>query len=178
MLEAPTPEEDALSPAAVIMELQERMSNCGAHVRDPEVVHRAVGDAWHLHERVEHRLHVTERRRLPLAFRAADLCLQHAVYLEAIRAYLEAGGRSRGSALVLDRRGASAVGIAEDRWRFECNKPGAWVDQHVLEVELVAPGEVRTTWVEVRPIPAVEGWFERVWADFRAGAVYAADEEE
>lgn len=178
MLEAPIAEEDALSPAAVIMELQERMSSCGAHVRDPHVVHRAVGDAWHLHERVEGGLHVTERRRLPLAFRAADLCLTHAVYLEAIRAYLEAGGRSRGGFLVLDRGGASTVGIVEDRWRFDCNEPDAWVDQHVLEVAFVAPGEVRTTWVDVRPVPAVEGWFERVWADFRAGTVYAADEEE
>jgi hypothetical protein len=154
------------------------MSSCGAHVRDPDVVQRAVGDAWQLHERVERGLHVTERRKLPLAFRAADLCLTHAVYLEAIRAYLEAGGRSRGGFLVLNHGGASAVGISEDRWRFDCNEPGAWVDQHVLEVEFVAPGEVRTTWVPVRPIPTVDGRFERVWADFRAGAVYAADEEE
>jgi len=178
IVDEPNPGEDGLSPAAVILELQERMSSCGAHVRDPDVVRGAVGDAWRLYERVERGLHVAERRRLPLAFRAADLCLTHAVYLETIRAYLEAGGRSRGSVLVLDGSGASAVGNFGDRWRFDCNRPGAWVDQHVLEVAFVAPGEVRTTWVPVRPIPAVEGWFERVWADFRAGTVYAADEEE
>jgi len=32
--------------------------------------------------------------------------------------------------------------------------------------------------VGVRPIPAVEGWFENVWAEFRAGKVFSQQGDE
>ena len=110
-------------------------------------------------------------RALPTALWAADLCLTHSVYLEAILAYLDAGGRSRGSVLVLDGSGELPCAGLEDGWRFARNEPGAPVDGEILEVWMDGEGEVRTRWVPVRPVPTDEGWFEEVWREYREGRV-------
>jgi len=47
-----------------------------------------------------------------------DLCLTHYLYMEAIKIYIEEGGRSRGSFLVTERRGNHPEGIPEDDWNF------------------------------------------------------------
>ncbi len=163
--------ETPLAPAQVIGEIQARMSSSAAHVRDPSTVGGAVFAARKLLDRLTPDLKVSRVESLPVAFRAADLCLTHLVYLEAIRAYLEAGGRSRGSHLVLDREGELPCPSLDDAWRFKRNEPGASVDREVLEVWIEAEDEVKTRWVPVRPVPHDEGWFEEVWRDYREGRV-------
>ncbi|MFH1765500.1 MAG: oxidoreductase, partial [Gemmatimonadota bacterium] len=117
-------------------------------------------------------LRVTDLRAVPTAFWAADLCLTHLVYLEAIRAYLDAGGRSRGSALVLDPEGVLPCPSLDESWRFSRNGPGAEVDGQVLEVWVEDGEDVKTSWVPVRPIPEADGWFEEVWRDYREGRTF------
>ncbi|MGD2215385.1 MAG: FAD-binding protein [Gemmatimonadales bacterium] len=160
-----------LTPAQVIGEVQARMSRTAAHVRDPSAVGEEAQAARQLLDRLPSDLKVSRVESLPVAFRAADLCLTHLVYLEAIRAYLEAGGRSRGSALVLDREGELPCPNLDEAWRFKRNEPGASVDREVLEVWVDAQYEVKTRWVPVRPVPRDEGWFEQVWRDYREGRV-------
>jgi hypothetical protein len=83
------------------------------------------------------------------------------VYLSAITAYLERGGQSRGSFLVLD-----------DAGQWTLNPPGAFVDDHILEAS-VGPGLVpRMGWVEIRPLPVEDGWFETAWKAYRDGTVF------
>jgi len=83
------------------------------------------------------------------------------VYLTAIAEYLERGGQSRGSFLVADEAG---------QWTL--NPPGAFVDSHVLEVSVGRGMELSTAWVDVRPIPEEDGWFETAWKAFRNGTVF------
>jgi succinate dehydrogenase/fumarate reductase flavoprotein subunit len=167
----------SLSPATVLAEIQDRMSISAAHVRKPEVVATALEHAWLLLQRVDRELRVPRPKGLPMAFRVADLCLTHAVYLAAIAAYLNAGGRSRGGALVLDSAGEPCGAALDERWSFARNPPAARVDENILEVRYVAPGEVQTEWVAVRPVPTVNGWFEQVWADYRARKAVSVREE-
>jgi len=162
-----------LTAAAVIAEIQNRMSQSAGHVRDPAEVAAAVRSARALLERLPRDLRVSDASALPVAFRVADLCLTHWVYLEAIQAYLDAGGRSRGSALVLGRAGGLPGQGLEAEWRFERNEPGADVDRQILEVWLDAEGEVGKRWVAVRPVPTDEEWFEQMWRDYREGRVIA-----
>lgn len=166
-----TERANPLTPSEVIGEVQARMSRSAAHVRDPSAVSEAAQAARTLLDRLPRDLTVSRVESLPVAFRAADLCLTHLVYLEAIRAYLEAGGRSRGSALVLDRGGELPCPSLDDAWRFKRNEPAASVDREVLEVWIDADDEVRSQWVPVRPVPRDEGWFEEVWRDYREGRV-------
>jgi succinate dehydrogenase/fumarate reductase flavoprotein subunit len=171
-----TPAGDQISPSEVLIDVQDRMSANAAHIREATSVASAVSAAWALQSRVTGHLRVAERRKLPLALRAADLCLTHAVYLEAIAAYLAAGGRSRGSALVLDAEGEPIGAGLDAHWRVARHGADAKVERQVLEVRYRTDGEVERRWVDIRPIPADEDWFEQVWAEYRAGAIFSPSE--
>jgi hypothetical protein len=132
-------------------EIQERMSTCGAAVRDLEKIRSAVGEAWSLWARLKSELTVRSAKDLPEAFRVLDLGLTHAVYLEAIHEYLEKGGRSRGSYLVLDKAGAKPCPELGDAWRFALNPRLSFVDRKVLEVSLDNKGgRSRNGWTSGR----------------------------
>ncbi len=148
-------------------EIQERMSASGAAVRSEGGARRAAEEAWDLCARLETAMKVPAAKLLPEAFRNLDLGLTHALYLEAIREYLVKGGKSRGSYLVLDPGGAEPCPGMGPSWRFSMNLSGAFVDRKILEVSLDENGRVVKQWVEVRPIPDVDAWFENIWRDFR-----------
>lgn len=158
--------EASLFADAAIREIQGRMSTQAAHVRSAAGVEEAVGAAWKLVRRLSRELAVTELSELPTAYRAADLALAHAVYLEAIKEYLDQDGQSRGSAIVLTPEGQTPYPQAPDDWRFKTNEPGAPVDQRILEISLNDDGGVCKRWVDIRPIPEEDDWFETVWKDF------------
>ena len=155
-----------LLPEEAIAAIEETMSRCGAHIRDPLLVSGAVDGAWELKRRLDSGLRVTTAAAVPGAFRARELCLTHVVYLEALKEYLAKGGRSRGAALVLDRRGQRACEKLGDRWRFSLAEPDDFVNTKVLEIRLAAGEKIETDWVDIRPIPDEDGWFETVWDDY------------
>ena len=157
-------------------EIRERISTCGAAVRDPEKVRPAVREAWALCARLKSETTVRSTKDLPEAFRLLDLGLTHALYLEAIQEYLERGGRSRGSYLVLDKAGAGPCPELGDEWRFALNPRPSFVDQKILEISLDKPGRAVKEWVDVRPIPREDSWFENVWQDFRRGRTVGGKE--
>ena len=163
-------------PKEVLSEVQDRMSACAAFVRERKTVAAAAKEAWTLLRDLERNMRVTGRRGLPIAFRVADLCLTHAVYLEAIETYLAAGGGSRGGVIVLDAAG-TPCGAGLDDWNFRPANADSGPARRILEVSLEIPDAVKTEWVDVRPIPESDGWFERVWADFSAGDVFRPTEE-
>jgi len=161
-----------LKPEQVIAEIQERMSSCAAIVREVGAVRAAAEAAWRLCKRVRRE---SSSSSVPLAFRARDMCLTHALYLEALREYLERGGQSRGSYLVLDARGAPLDAKLDEEWRFGLAHPADFVSQNILEIELAADQQadvaaeqhVQKRWVPIRPIPKPDGWFENVWNEYR-----------
>jgi succinate dehydrogenase/fumarate reductase flavoprotein subunit len=155
-----------LAPSAAIREIQQRMSEHAAHVRSTEGIDEVVQSAWELVRRLPDELAIPTPAELPVAFHAVDLALTHAFYLEAIKEYLARGGQSRGSALVLAASSERACPPVADEWRFKCNEPGADVDRRVLEVALADDGSVLKQWVDIRPIPEEDEWFESVWQDF------------
>ena len=152
-------------------EIRERMSACGAAVRDPEKVRQAVGEAWSLYSRLKSEIKVRSVKDLAAAFKNLDLCLTHALYLEAINEYLSKGGRSRGSYLVLDKAGEKPCPELAGEWRTSLNPRPSFVDQKILEVSLTENGGVVKEWVDIRPIPREDLWFETVWAAFREDRV-------
>ncbi len=149
------------------LEIQERMSACGAAIRDPDKVSQAAEAAWDQLRRLRSGTAVGSARRLPAAFKNLDLCLTQALYLEAIKEYLDKGGKSRGSYLVLDGGGVEPCPELGAKWRFSLNPPRAFVDRKILEISLDGQGKAVKKWVDVRPVPSAEGWFEDVWREFR-----------
>jgi succinate dehydrogenase/fumarate reductase flavoprotein subunit len=149
-----------------LAEIRQRMSACGAHVRNPAEVAGETPRAWDLVGRLRRGLRIASPRSLPLAFKVLDLALTHAVYLEAIREYLDRGGKSRGSFIVPDGSGRLPSPGLDGRWAFSLAAPEDFTSRKILEVSLDARGKVRKDWVDVRPIPSAESWFENVWNDF------------
>jgi succinate dehydrogenase/fumarate reductase flavoprotein subunit len=147
--------------AEVRREIQLRTSSAGAHIRRLDAARTAADDAWRMCRELDAQAGVEGPADLPSAFRNRDLCLAHAVYLSAIAEYLERGGQSRGSFLVIGESGA-----------WSLNPPGAFVDTHILEVSVGRGLVPRAAWVDVRPVPAEDGWFETAWKAHRDGTVF------
>ena len=165
----------ALSTESCLVEVRRRMSACGAAVRDPEEVRSEKAAARELWLRARREIRVSSGRDLPKAFKALDLSLTHAVYLEAIGEYLARGGKSRGSYLVPDPSGRKPHPLLGDRWAFSLTCPSDFVSGNILEIRLDKKGRVRKRWTAVRPVPPAAGWFETVWNDFMKDGII--DEE-
>jgi succinate dehydrogenase/fumarate reductase flavoprotein subunit len=163
-------------PDSCISGIRQRMTRHGAHVRNPRDIRDAVMQAWRAVSDFENTLMVQDPNELPQAFKAIELALAHAFYLEAIQEYLDRGGKSRSSYLIMDPDGdLSCSGMGND-WRFSLTGPDAFVSRHILELSMDSTGQVLKNWVPVRPIPTVDPWFENVWRDFLDGKNYTEGE--
>lgn len=147
-------------------EIQERMSACGAHIRSLEKVNEAVEQAKELFEKLKTTNKIPSKKNLPAAFKNIDLCLTHIFYLEAIKEYLRKDGKSRGSYLVMDGDGKKPNDKISDEWKFSLNEEDVFVNQKILEISLDEKFNVQKNWVDVRPIPDEDTWFENVWNKF------------
>jgi hypothetical protein len=92
------------------------------------------------------------------------------MYLEAVAEYLNKGGRSRGSYLVLDSEGKFPAPALDPNAAFSLAEPDDFASRRILEIRLDNSGRPETHWTAIRPIPETDLWFENVWSDFRAGA--------
>jgi hypothetical protein len=62
--------------------------------------------------------------------------------------------------------GEQTSGIPENEVRFSITNEDAFVSHHILELSLEGGSRLTRQWVPVRPIPAVDHWFENVWRDY------------
>ncbi len=147
-------------------ELQNRMSAAGAHIRNLENVAKAAREAREQYSKMKAEMKISSPGDLPAAFRNLDLCLTHAIYLEAIQEYLEKGGKSRGSYLVMDPNGHKPSMELSDEWKFSLTDTHAFVNTKILEIQWDGGTSVQKNWVDVRPIPREDTWFENVWNEY------------
>jgi len=158
--------------------LQERMSRVGAHIRSMAELPQAVSDAWEQWEGLEaHGCGYDGPAEAAEALRNRQLAFAQAMYLEAILYAGQSGVGSRGSAIDLDPNGIQINGSLSDRWRIA--PENAAFREKVLEtwacVEEPLEGQrpkVQNRWVDRRPIPSSDVWFETAWARFRSGEIY------
>jgi succinate dehydrogenase/fumarate reductase flavoprotein subunit len=122
-----------------LAELRQRMSDHGGPVRNRETIRAQVKKAWELWKRINEDLMEVPPAELVEALRTFDLCLTHAVYLEAIAEYLDKSENEE------------------------------FIQRNILEIGLDDNQAVIINWVPVRPIPQEELWFEKVWKEFRRG---------
>jgi succinate dehydrogenase/fumarate reductase flavoprotein subunit len=180
-------------------QLQQRTSRAGAHVRSADELQEAVAEAWEQYRRIEELgCRWVSPGELPEALRNRQICFAHAVYLEAVLFALQSGVGSRGSAMVVDPGGIRVHEKLDDRWRIAPENPA--FREKVLEtvafptagpeacasdrvggdVVLEPHGStayrtsIQSAWVDRRPIPQSDLWFETAWARFRSGEIYDA----
>lgn len=150
-------------------EFQERMTRSGAHIRSLESVKEAIAQAYAQIARRDE-LKLSSAKELPMAFQNRQLVLAHVAYLEAVRDYLEKGGGSRGSYMVMDANGAPVLDTLGNEWRYKLEKPD--LREEVQETVINSEGKFESRWVPRRPVPQEDYWFETVWAEFREKKVF------
>jgi succinate dehydrogenase/fumarate reductase flavoprotein subunit len=152
-------------------ELQNRMSQCGAHIRTSQGLKQAIRQAREQWAGLND-LGCTWSGpdEMAAALNLRQLCFAHLVYLSACKFAVDSGLGSRGSALVLEPGG---MGISErlgDEWRFAVEDEA--YRQKVLDSLPSPDGQVEHAWHDRRPLPKANAWFETTWADFKKGAIY------
>ena len=147
------------------------MTRVGAHIRSTSELQVAVSEAWAQWRRIEDSGCSYEGSQgLAEALRNRQLCLAHAVYLEAIRFALQSGVGSRGSSIAVSPSGVGIHDRLGDEWRIVPENPA--FREKVLETVASPDGEVKNQWLDRRPIPQTEAWFETTWADYQTGRIY------
>lgn len=152
-------------------EFQLRMTQVGSHIRSLPELRKAVSKAWKQWERLKMRgCRFNTLPGLLEGLRNLQLCFAHAIYLEAILFAVESGVGSRGSAMVLDKDGLLPHKNLGHAWRFAAEDSGFL--EKVLETVAKGHGKVENRWVNRRPVPRTEAWFETEWRAFREGEIY------
>jgi succinate dehydrogenase/fumarate reductase flavoprotein subunit len=156
--------------------LQDRMTRSGAPVRVLADARPAAQEAWaHWQQVASLGLAFGGPRELTEALCTRQLCFAHATYLDAIAFALQSGAGSRGSSIALDPDGSPVHPSLEGTWRIA---PEDRSYRHrVLETWLSTDGKVHNRWVDRRPIPVPDSWFETTWARFREGDIYRKRQE-
>ena len=153
------------------------MTRAGAHIRMRDRVQEAVNEAWEQWKRLQTvGCSYTCVEHVAEALRNRQLCFAHAIYLEAIAFALESGVGSRGSSMVVDSLGTRIHDKLGEEWRMVSEEPA--FREKVLETSAEVGDTARdypnvnNRWVERRPIPQADAWFETAWASFRSGEVF------
>jgi succinate dehydrogenase/fumarate reductase flavoprotein subunit len=150
-------------------EIQNRMTIHGSHIREISGVKNALADAYKLQTRIKNMMTIKGKREILKVYQNELLCLTHIAYLESIREYLEEGGGSRGSYLIMDPNGAIISEKLDSFWRF---RP----ENHELRNKILTiqyrNGKFEFKWENVREIPKDDFWYENVWRDFREKKIY------
>ncbi len=159
-------------------EMRHRMSRQAAQIRRPMEIHPSLTEAWQAAREIATNVRIESQRDLPVAWKTLELALTHAVYLEAIEAYMSRGGASRGSYLILDPEGDQSCGKVGANWRFLLTQADAFVNRHILELSLDSDWHPHKEWVPIRPIPTEDVWFENVWKDYLEGKFFEENESQ
>ena len=164
----------ALSPVDVRHEIQARMSGNGAFIRSLSDAKIALSEAKRLFgEILERGLQCSSAVQLPMAMETRWLALTSVAFLQAIVAYIERGGGSRGAYMVLDDDGDLDVQVAGKRC-LKHRSENMDARKEILELSLRAgtPCDFDVEAVQVRPLPEDDSWFENTWADFAKGRIF------
>jgi succinate dehydrogenase/fumarate reductase flavoprotein subunit len=150
-------------------EFQNRMTETGSHIRNPERITEALEQAYAQISRFKEQ-RIADIKEIPTVLQNRHLALAHAAYLDAIRAYLEKGGGSRGSYLVLDPKGEPVLEMLGASWRYKGDPEK--LKNLTLETLLQPDGRFTSQWRPCRPLPEEDSWFETVWGRYVDGSIF------
>lgn len=147
--------------------LQQRMTKAGAFVRSYGDVKAAILECMDDIESLYEKTKLSSIYELPHAFKNRDLLTTQYVYLNAVKEYVQRGGKSRGSFIIKDNNGDMVVPELEDfRFSLDEGQLSGWA----CEIELVKEDndlKCLVDWKPARPIPEQDNWFENVWNNYR-----------
>ena len=100
-------------------------------------------------------------------FRFREMLLLSRLFHDGILCYINSGGKSRGSYLIVDSVDEIKTCLAG----AEIDKLHR--DKIINTVYIQEEDKVSSSLRQVRPIPVSDTWFEKVWREYREGTVFA-----
>jgi succinate dehydrogenase/fumarate reductase flavoprotein subunit len=170
---------EGLKPAAVIEEIQARVTACGGHIREINKARAALAESIRLYRRIEQSgLRVAKAGDRVKAVQAGHLALTAVALLRAIVAMLEQGAGSRGSHLVLTDNGVEIHPAIVDPatgkpLRFKRENLALRSSIHRIQFAPDRADLFQAQNVPIRHTPVNHKSFEPAWADFREGKVFS-----
>ena len=151
-------------------EFQERMTKYAAHIRNLKNIKRSLKEAQTQYERLNSGgISLNDDAEIVEFFQNRQLCLTQVAILKSIEAYLEAGGGSRGSYLVLDKQGELISEKLNEQWKYRSEL--VRLRRFILQYQC-KEGTQQINWVPVREIPQDNFWFEKVWKSYINKEIY------
>jgi len=149
----------------ILKEIRENMSGNASIIRDSVRINQSVQRALNLFKGIKESVGAESVRELAECYGLLDNSLLQVMYLDAIREYIELGGRSRGSYLITGEQSISLSGIIERGKGIELCIYDRRVERGIMEVAY-KKGKIVHNLIKVREIPEQNLWFEKVWKDY------------
>ncbi len=160
-----------LTPMDTQKGIQKRMSACGGHIREINQISRVKDEVLQLLKSVTLKTKVEKKGDLTRAFENYDLLITQFVFLSAIEDYINNGGKSRGSYLIIDPKGENKVHGLPGEFSFSLEEGN--LTQKIQEIKFDNTSKsCRIQWVPVRKIPSEDYWFENEWRNYRQGKIF------
>ncbi len=146
-----------------IKKAQRRMSDCGAAIRNPEDMEKALNEILKEKDALLSEVGVDSVGGTYRAYKLLDILYVQALTLASMIDFTKTVGKTRGSALYYNEKGEKGEGL-EEQFRFICG--GTVGGDKIQEVYLESNTPV-AFWRDTRPIPADDDFFENVWRRYR-----------
>ncbi|MBU5436793.1 FAD-binding protein [Tissierella sp. MSJ-40] len=151
--------------------LQKEMSKIGAFIRDKQKIEKGLIMLNKTFKEFTDLVYINDLKELPTVFRIYDMIITQIACLSSILEYINKGGDSRGSYLISDEDGLYEIRINDMVLKFSLEKD--FRDKICETVIDENDGiDVFHNWVDVRPIPEYDSWFENVWEEYRQKKIY------
>jgi len=151
-------------------EFQERMTKYAAHIRNLQDIKKSLKEAQAQYNRLNlWEISLNDKAEIVEFFQNRQLCLTQIAILKSIEAYLEGGGGSRGSYLVLDKQGELVSEELNEKWKYRPEL--VRLRKFILEYQYRERTQ-KINWIPVREIPQDKFWFEKVWKSYINKEIY------
>jgi len=157
---------------------QKLMTKSASFIRDIEAMRQALDVFKAELKCLAENAMIGNQSELAEVLKNRDMLICQISYLSAMIAHINHGGKSRGSYLVTEQNGASTFAYKNHRnnsgdglnveYSYSIDKN---LYNFICETTFTSE-EVIQKWVQVRPIPEKETWFETVWRAYRDGEIY------
>ncbi|MHA1744452.1 MAG: hypothetical protein ACTSWW_00540, partial [Promethearchaeota archaeon] len=157
--------------------MQTRMMQIGAYLRDLSKITPVLEEIKKEIREFFSTSTIQSGSQLISMWKTYDALITQLTYLTAYQNYLESGGGSRGSFVVISEEESDVVFIPHPKlahYRIKENNPE--LNGKIQEIRLTDSNPNDWTfvieWVERRPLPVSQGWFETVWKKFNEKSIF------
>lgn len=170
----------------LLLKAKHRMSYVGSYVRERGLVANAIVECEKDLKDFKKNVVIHSIEDVQKAWHYYDCLITQLAYLNSILAYIDGGGGSRGSYIIIESNHQNANRFLLDNPSLK-NIPikvnNKKFEDKILEITKFQPTlnnnspndfqiEFMIQWIDRRPIPDEKGWFENVWKQYENREIY------